>query len=217
MSGKSTPQDKVAEKLSQLQKKYEGLTPEELIQKLAQYDAEAESLESTLKSDKEKAVKLEKENQKLKAELEKQSASAKRTNSAKRQGALQQKYFDKTFPAQIEGKVKLKDDNGNDVEVTIVAGVSHVVHVANIMGDFSIGKVQIGTDKEGNPILAVVKDNFNRIRLAPVVQYADKVPAFKELLQRLYDAKINVLADVDGNPLFAPGGTKDTESIIKID
>jgi hypothetical protein len=214
MSDKATKA--AQDKLAALQKKYEGLTQEELLEKLAQFDAETASMEAVLKAEKKRAETAESEAEKLRKESEKLKKASSKGEAAKRQGALQQKYFDKTFPAQIEGSVKLNDGD-KLVEVTIMPGVSHIVHVSNIMGDFNVSKLQIGTDKEGKPILTVVKDNFNRIRLAPVMQYADKVPAFKELLQKLYDEKINVLADTAGNALFEPGGSNDTETILKID
>ncbi len=62
-----------------------------------------------------------------------------------------------------------------------------------------------------------VTDGLGKINLQVIVDYATSVPKFKELLEELYDAKVNIFADAKtGLPVYAKS-EEEEETIVKIE
>jgi hypothetical protein len=200
-------QDQTPEQaLAALKKKYEGLNPEELLGIISKFETESDSTIQKLEEAKAQAKDKDKEVKKLKSDLKSAQSESESLEVVKKQGSLQQKYFGKTFSAQVKGKVVMDDGN----EVTILAGISAIGLNSNILGDFNVSKLDIG---DGEQITVTHKGN---IRLAPLVKYAEEVPAFKKVLQSLYDAQVNIFGDSKGIPIFVKGGSSDPQ-ILKLE
>lgn len=202
-----TPQVQTPEEaLAALQKKYAGLKPEELLEIIAKFETESDSVIAQLQEVQATAKAKDSDINKLKSELKSAQSESESLEVVKKQGSLQQKYFGKTFAAQIKGKVTMRDGN----EVTILAGVSQIGANSNIIGEFNVSKLDIG---DGEQVAIMHKGN---IRLAPLVKYAEDVPAFQRVLQDLYDAQVNIFGDAKGNPIFVKGGASDPQ-ILKLE
>lgn len=192
--------------LAALQKKYEGLGPEELLGIISKFETETDSAINKLAEAQAQAKAKDSDIKKLKSDLKSAQSKSESLEVVKKQGSLQQKYFGKTFAAQVKGKVVMADGK----EVTILAGVSSIGLNSNIIGDFNISKLDIGN---GEQITVTHKGN---IRIAPLVKYAEDVPAFQKVLQDLYDAQVNIFGDVQGLPIFVKGGSSDPQ-ILKLE
>jgi chromosome segregation ATPase len=189
-----------------------GKSPEELAELLLSAKAAQASSEEQLKTvqkEKEDAENTAKELQQKLAD-----ASAPNVEAAAKQAALQQKYFKKTWPAKVPGKITVitspekLDEKGEVVkeaetrEVEILHGIASVYENPSIH-ECTVAKIDTGkTDEKGNPVYEIVKDDEGKVSLPILMKYKDKVPALQQFLQDLYDGGCNIFADEKGNAIF---------------